>query len=65
MVTAFGGFSHIVLLCVGHRTGFKPAVKHFGGAVVGLAVFDDHDLVHEVLVQVGHLHAGERLELCD
>ena len=55
----------VVLLGVGHGAGFEPAVEDLGGAAVGLAVAVDEDLVDEVLVEVGHLLAGEGLELGD
>ncbi len=57
--------AHVVLLGVGHGARLEPAVQHFGGAMVGLAVLLDDDLVHVVLVEVGRLHAGERLQFGD
>ena len=48
-----------------HRTGFKPAVEHFGRAAINLAVLFDGELVNKVLVQVVELHAGELLQFFD
>ena len=52
-------------LGVRHGTGFKPAVQHFGGAVISFAVFFDNDLVDEVFVQIGDFHSGEFLQFSD
>ena len=42
----------IVLLRVRHGTGLEPAVEHFGGALVGFAVFFNKNVVEHMLVQV-------------
>ena len=47
--------AHVVLLGVRHGAGLEPAVEDFWGAVVGLAVLADDDLVDEVLVEVRDL----------
>ncbi len=60
-----GPFEGVVLLGVGHGAGFEPAVEHFGGAAVGLAVEREGDLVHVVLVEVGDFPAGELFEFGD
>jgi len=62
LVFAFKG---VVLLRIGHGAGFKPAVENLGGAVIGLAVFFENDLVDVVLVQVGDGLAGELLQFGD
>ena len=64
-VTGYAGGSHVVLLRIGHGPAFKPAVEHFGRAVVGLAVLPDDDLVDEVLVEVGDAHAAQVFEFLD
>ena len=52
-----------MLLSVGHGARFKPAVEHFGCAVVCFAIDLERDFVHVVFVKVGNGLAGELLEL--
>ena len=56
LLKAFLVLKGIVLLGVGHGAGFKPAVKHFRGAVIGFAIFLNDHLVNVVLVKIGNFH---------
>ncbi|MPM72188.1 hypothetical protein SDC9_119161 [bioreactor metagenome] len=58
-------FKRIMLLRIRHRTGFKPAVEHFRNppqrAFAGRR--RNGHFIDEMLVQVGHLAAGELFQL--
>src|SRR5690606_32347761 len=57
----------IVLLGIGHRTRFKPAVKYIADASHGALPVGTWPgkIIDEVLVQVVHFLAALGLELCD
>ncbi len=58
-------FERVVVLRVGHCAGLEPTVEHLGGALVGLAVPLNEDLVDIVLVQIVDLDAGQLFQLLD
>ncbi len=55
----------IMLLCVRHGSGFKPAVQYLRGPTVDLPVFFDQDAVQHMLVQIGNTLAGQGFKLFD